>query len=113
MEGNAVPRTTESLLILIVDDDIPIGEMLAEVVRELGYTPLVAYNGQQALTLAREHWPALVITDQMMPFLSGTDLRIWDPQLTCWSPSLRDGGVASDQYAPGVATIHRIRGSPN
>jgi two-component system chemotaxis response regulator CheY len=74
MEGNAVPRTTESLLILIVDDDIPIGEMLAEVVRELGYTPLVAYNGQQALTLAREHWPALVITDQMMPFLSGTDL---------------------------------------
>jgi DNA-binding response OmpR family regulator len=37
-------------------------------------TPLVAYNGQQALALAHEHWPALVITDQMMPLLSGTDL---------------------------------------
>ncbi|GER91591.1 hypothetical protein KDW_57530 [Dictyobacter vulcani] len=58
-------------IVLIVDDDIPITEVLALVVRELGYQPLVAFNGQQALNIAREHWPALVLTDLMMPVLDG------------------------------------------
>lgn len=61
-------------LILIVDDEISIAETLAEFVMELGYTPLIAYNGQQALALAREHWPALVLTDLMMPLLNGAGL---------------------------------------
>ena len=74
MEENAPLHTTESLLILIVDDEIPIAEILAEFVRELGYIPLVAYNGQQALALVREHWPALVITDHMMPLMDGMAL---------------------------------------
>ena len=61
----------EPPIVLIVDDDIPITEVLALVVRELGYQPLVAFNGQQALNIAREHWPALVLTDLMMPVLDG------------------------------------------
>ncbi len=66
--------TKEPLQILIVDDELSIAEMLAEFVMELGYRPLLAYNGQQALALAREHWPALVMTDLMMPLLSGVGL---------------------------------------
>jgi two-component system, chemotaxis family, chemotaxis protein CheY len=65
---------TEPVLILIADDEESIVEMLAAFVTDLGYTPLVAQNGQQALKLAREHRPALVITDLMMPMLSGADL---------------------------------------
>jgi two-component system chemotaxis response regulator CheY len=61
-------------LILIVDDEAAIAETLAELISELGYTSLVAYNGQQALKLAREHWPTLVITDLMMPLLDGAHL---------------------------------------
>jgi two-component system response regulator MtrA len=64
----------EPVLILIVDDEEPIVEMLAAFVEDLGYTPLVAQNGQQALELARERWPALIITDLMMPMLNGADL---------------------------------------
>lgn len=74
MEKDRIATTTQASPILIVDDDIPIAEVLAEFVRELGYSALVAYNGQQALALAREQWPVLVITDQMMPLLSGSDL---------------------------------------
>ncbi len=66
-------RETEPLLILIADDEEPIAEMLEAFVTDLGYTALVARNGQQALMLARERWPALVITDLMMPVLSGAD----------------------------------------
>jgi DNA-binding response OmpR family regulator len=68
------PSAREPILILIADDEEPILEMLALFVRELGYTPLVAQNGLQALELARKRWPALVITDLMMPILNGTDL---------------------------------------
>jgi two-component system, chemotaxis family, chemotaxis protein CheY len=68
------PAETEPVLILIADDEEPIVEMLAAFVEDLGHTPLVAQNGQQALSLAREHWPALIITDLMMPMLSGAEL---------------------------------------
>jgi len=74
MGENVPPSTTKPLLILIVDDDTFIVELLAELVMEMGYTPLVAYDGEQALAVAREHWPALVITDQVMPILSGIEL---------------------------------------
>lgn len=59
--------------ILIVDDEVAIAETLAEFITELGYTPVLAYNGQDALTLAIERWPLLVITDYMMPVLNGVD----------------------------------------
>ena len=68
------PVKTEPVLILIADDEEPIVEMLAAFVEDLGFTPLVAQNGQQALELARERWPALIITDLMMPMLNGADL---------------------------------------
>ena len=74
MEKNAGSAQAEAQLILIVDDEIPIAEVLAAFVMELGYNALVAYNGQQALGLARKCWPALVITDQMMPLMNGIDL---------------------------------------
>jgi len=67
-------RETEPLLILIVDDEEAIAEMLEAFVTDLGYRALVARNGRQALMQARERWPALVLTDLMMPVLSGAEL---------------------------------------
>ncbi len=72
-EQKLVPRQPESQLILIVDDEVTIAEVLAEFVSDLGYTPLMAQNGQEALELARLHWPALVMTDVMMPVMNGKD----------------------------------------
>ena len=66
----------EPILILIVDDEEPIIDMLATFVADLGYTPLVAQNGQQALDLARDCGPALIITDLMMPVMNGADLIV-------------------------------------
>jgi DNA-binding response OmpR family regulator len=74
MGNNPARGTKEPPVILIVDDEISIAETLAEFVMELGYTPLIAYNGQQALALARERWPILVMTDMMMPLLNGAGL---------------------------------------
>jgi CheY-like chemotaxis protein len=67
-----VPKP-EPTLILIVDDEAAIAETLAEFMLELGYPTLIASNGEQALTLARLRWPALVFTDLMMPYLNGIE----------------------------------------
>ena len=61
-------------LVLIAEDEEPVAELLSYVVEDAGYTPLVAFHGRQALELTRERRPALVITDLMMPYLSGADL---------------------------------------
>lgn len=58
-------------VVLIVDDDKPIADYVAAVVAESGHTPMVATNGARALELARAHWPVLLITDLMLPFMSG------------------------------------------
>jgi two-component system chemotaxis response regulator CheY len=86
---------TEPILILIVDDEEPIAEMLSTFVTELGYTPLVAQNGQQALELAHERWPALIITDLMMPMLSGEDLIL----------SLRAEAAAQGKALPRIVLV--------
>lgn len=72
-EQKLAPRQPESPLILIVDDEVTIAEVLAEFVSDLGYTPLMAQNGQEALERVRQHWPALVMTDVMMPVMNGKD----------------------------------------
>jgi DNA-binding response OmpR family regulator len=61
-------------VVLIVDDDKPIADYVAAVVAEAGHTPVVATRGAQALEAARTQWPALLITDLMLPFMSGGTL---------------------------------------
>lgn len=61
-------------LVLIAEDEEPIAELLAYVVADAGHTPLVAPHGRAALELARARWPALLITDLMMPYVAGGDL---------------------------------------
>ncbi|HWE62995.1 MAG TPA: response regulator [Chloroflexota bacterium] len=59
---------------MIAEDDQPIATVIAALVEDMGHTPLVARNGGQALAMAREQQPALLITDLMMPVLDGAGL---------------------------------------
>jgi CheY-like chemotaxis protein len=61
-------------VVLIVEDEEPIAEALAFLVEDMGYTPLIACNGRAGLELARTRQPALILTDLMMPVLSGEEL---------------------------------------
>ena len=61
-------------LVLIAEDEEPIAEVVATVVEDAGYTPRLAAHGREALELARAEQPALLITDLMMPHLSGAEL---------------------------------------
>jgi CheY-like chemotaxis protein len=61
----------EPALVLIAEDEEPLAETVAFIVREAGYTPLIALHGRQALELARTRHPALLIVDLMLPYLDG------------------------------------------
>lgn len=61
-------------LVLVADDEPAVLEVLSEVVEDLGHDVLRASNGREALTMARMQRPHLVVTDHMMPQLTGLDL---------------------------------------
>lgn len=96
-----------SSVVLIVDDDKPIADFVAAVVAEEGYMPLVATRGQQALEVTRDQWPALVITDLMLPFMSGsaliTALRAVAAQEQRPMPPVIVMSAASRRYAEAVS----------
>ena len=60
--------------ILIIDDDIHIGNMLEEVLAREGYRVSRAYSGTEALLLLSSCRPTLVLLDLMLPGLSGEDV---------------------------------------
>lgn len=60
--------------IAIIDDDIYIGDMLEEVLRNNDYDVLRAYSGTEALYLLQQKKPNLVLLDLMLPGLSGEEV---------------------------------------
>lgn len=57
--------------ILVVDDDASIVHILDTFLKEAGYRVLVAYNGDNAVQIAEDRRPDLIIMDVMMPHLNG------------------------------------------
>ena len=60
--------------ILVVDDDIHIGNMLEEALGREGYAVSRAYSGTEAAMYLSSHTPDLVLLDLMLPGLSGEDV---------------------------------------
>lgn len=60
--------------ILVADDEPPIVDVLATVLRDEGYDVICVYDGASALAAIAEERPALLISDIMMPKLSGIEL---------------------------------------
>jgi len=60
--------------IVIADDDPVTLRLLARIINLAGYETATARNGQEALDLIRQHQPALVLIDIMMPKLDGFEV---------------------------------------
>ena len=64
--------------ILIIDDDVTIGDLEQEVLERAGYAVQRAYSGTEALLLLKNSRPDLVLLDLMLPGLPGQEVL---PQL--------------------------------
>jgi len=60
--------------ILVVDDEQSIVDVLTYNLTKAGHQPIVARDGEQALSLARTEQPDLVILDLMLPGIDGLDV---------------------------------------
>ncbi|HAN78521.1 MAG TPA: DNA-binding response regulator [Bacteroidales bacterium] len=59
--------------ILLVDDEPDILEFLSYNLRKQGYTVLTAANGKEAIRIAQNEIPHLIILDVMMPEMDGIE----------------------------------------
>ena len=62
---------TDKKRILLVEDDLRSSEVLKFALEAKGYETIQAANGKDALTMARETPPQLVILDIMLPKMDG------------------------------------------
>jgi CheY-like chemotaxis protein len=60
--------------VLVVDDEKLLLMILKEIIIQLGYNPILADDGQQALEKLSQTAVHLVITDVQMPGISGIEL---------------------------------------
>lgn len=65
------PASYGERLILVIEDDVPIAEALALIIEDLGYQAVIATDGLTGLELARSRQPRMILTDLMLPKLSG------------------------------------------
>ena len=67
-------RGATGLRVLVVDDDPKAVTLVSKHLESVGFSPIGAYGGAEALDLVRAEAPALVVLDLMMPGLSGFDV---------------------------------------
>ena len=60
--------------ILVVDDQADIVRVLRGYLEQAGFTVLTANDGHEALRIARQEKPALVVLDLMLPGMDGIDV---------------------------------------
>ncbi len=60
--------------IMIVEDDIALREIYSIRLTAEGYTIVVAGDGEEALAVAAQEKPDLILSDVMMPKISGFDM---------------------------------------
>ena len=65
--------STPTALILLVEDDVNQRALFQEELADEGYQVVTASDGREALSLAAQHKPDLVVMDVNMPVMDGLD----------------------------------------
>ena len=63
-----------AIKILVVDDEPAVRELLAYNLRKNGYEPLLAGDGREALRVAHQSAPDLILLDLMLPEVDGLEV---------------------------------------
>ena len=68
------PQTCSQHSILVVDDNSDLRAYVSEILKVNGYQVNTARNGAEGFRLAVETLPSLIVTDLMMPLVSGLEM---------------------------------------
>jgi CheY-like chemotaxis protein len=72
----SMPETATKPRVLVADDERVIADTLAMILNQHGFEVRAVYSGVQALELAPDFKPDMLITDVIMPDLNGIDAAI-------------------------------------
>jgi DNA-binding response OmpR family regulator len=103
--GRGRVNAEASRLVVVADDDASIRRLVARHLRRLDCDVLQARDGEEALRLALEHEPDLLIVDIRMPGLSGYEVTREIRRLLAARVRvlLVSGSVSSAEIAEGYA----------
>ena len=75
MENNTnnTANSNNNYKILLVDDEADILEFLSYNLKKAGFNVFTAGNGKDAIKLAKQYLPHLIILDVMMPEMDGIE----------------------------------------
>ena len=98
----------QQIRVLVVDDDEPHAEAVAESLERVGYECVIATSGRDGLRIIEEQTFDIVLTDLAMPHLTGLDLA---RQIRAQYPTVRvllltvadDGPTIREALQQGVA----------
>ena len=86
--------------ILVIDDDPQICDLLEQVLQKEGHSVYSALNGAEGICLYRQHFPALILLDILMPEKEGLetilDLRREFPNVIVIAMSAASEGAKID-----------------
>jgi len=74
--------------VLIVDDERMLVETIEYNLQKAGFETVCAFDGESALSVAREHKPDLIVLDLMLPKLSGWEVCRALRQETSYHPAI-------------------------
>jgi len=111
-KGGSTTRTQGALTLLIVDDERSLRFSIGEWARDMGYTPLEAAGGREALEAVREHGADAVLLDLRLGDEDGLKLlrqiREVDPDVpVVMLTALHDIHVATNAFRRGAVAARR------
>jgi DNA-binding NtrC family response regulator len=94
--------------IFVVDDERCIADTLVTILRQSGYEASAFYNAQSALEGIESYCPELVITDVVMPGMSGVEMAvlIQERRPACKVLLFSGNAVTSDLLQPARRQGH-------
>jgi two-component system, cell cycle response regulator len=95
---------TSQRTVLYVEDEAPLRGLVEFWLEDAGYRVLLAADGAEGLAVARAERPDLVITDAMMPVLSGDELV----ETMKSDPELRDIPIVMATAAASPLRVDRM-----
>jgi CheY-like chemotaxis protein len=75
-KGFAAQTGPRNPVVLVVDDEVVIADTLTTILAQRGIAAMTAYNGFDAIEIARVIPPDLLLADVVMPGMSGIDVAI-------------------------------------